>query len=275
MLRAARAATRGKVIAVVQPHRYTRLQSLFDAFASCFNDADTVIVADVYPAGEAPIDGRRTARRSWRRSTPTATATRSRCPRPTSSPRSCARSLEPGDYRRSSRRRQRSPNGPMRCRANWRAARPRPEAAASIMTSPDISGDRKALAPGLRGAPRRQRAARARHLVSRRRPGAGSVLAGRRGRPRLSSSSALPRRNSGHGHRPRLQSHRARRRRSRRRDPPWRQGVRRDRVDGRLPRDRGRGGARRRSSREAAATRASTASPSFAACPGRSAAPCA
>jgi UDP-N-acetylmuramate--alanine ligase len=45
------------VIAVVQPHRYTRLQSLFESFASCFNDADTVIVADVYPAGEALIEG--------------------------------------------------------------------------------------------------------------------------------------------------------------------------------------------------------------------------
>ena len=45
------------MIAVVQPHRYTRLSSLFDDFATCFNDADTVIVADVYPAGEAPIEG--------------------------------------------------------------------------------------------------------------------------------------------------------------------------------------------------------------------------
>ncbi|HTR12820.1 MAG TPA: UDP-N-acetylmuramate--L-alanine ligase [Roseiarcus sp.] len=57
VLRAARAATSGKVITVVQPHRYTRLASLFDAFATCFNDADSVIVADVYPAGEAPIEG--------------------------------------------------------------------------------------------------------------------------------------------------------------------------------------------------------------------------
>jgi UDP-N-acetylmuramate--alanine ligase len=57
VLKAARAATTGKVIAVVQPHRYTRLASLFDAFATCFNDADSVIVADVYPAGEAPIEG--------------------------------------------------------------------------------------------------------------------------------------------------------------------------------------------------------------------------
>ena len=57
MLRAARASTPNKVIAVVQPHRYTRLQSLFDQFATCFNDADVVIVADVYAAGETPIDG--------------------------------------------------------------------------------------------------------------------------------------------------------------------------------------------------------------------------
>jgi UDP-N-acetylmuramate--alanine ligase len=57
VLRAARAATEGKVIAVMQPHRFTRLASLFDAFATCFNDADTVIVADVYPAGEPPIEG--------------------------------------------------------------------------------------------------------------------------------------------------------------------------------------------------------------------------
>ena len=45
------------MIAIVQPHRFTRLASLFDAFATCFNDADTVIVADVYAAGEAPIEG--------------------------------------------------------------------------------------------------------------------------------------------------------------------------------------------------------------------------
>ncbi|MDB5571561.1 MAG: murC [Hyphomicrobiales bacterium] len=57
VLRAARASTRSKVIAVVQPHRYTRLQALFNDFATCFNDADSVIVADVYPAGEKPIEG--------------------------------------------------------------------------------------------------------------------------------------------------------------------------------------------------------------------------
>jgi UDP-N-acetylmuramate--alanine ligase len=57
VLRAARASTDGRVIAIVQPHRYTRLQSLFEDFCTCFNDADTVIVAPVYAAGEAPIEG--------------------------------------------------------------------------------------------------------------------------------------------------------------------------------------------------------------------------
>ena len=57
VLNAARAAGGGHVIAVVQPHRYTRLRDLFDRFCSCFNDADTVLVAPVYAAGEAPIPG--------------------------------------------------------------------------------------------------------------------------------------------------------------------------------------------------------------------------
>src|SRR5215211_6783134 len=57
VLKAARDSTKGQVIAVVQPHRYTRLQSLFEPFSTCFNDADAVIVAEVYPAGEAPIEG--------------------------------------------------------------------------------------------------------------------------------------------------------------------------------------------------------------------------
>ncbi|KRP99582.1 UDP-N-acetylmuramate--alanine ligase [Bradyrhizobium yuanmingense] len=57
VLKAARDSYTGKVIAVVQPHRYTRLQSLFEEFCTCFNDADAVIVADVYAAGEAPIEG--------------------------------------------------------------------------------------------------------------------------------------------------------------------------------------------------------------------------
>jgi UDP-N-acetylmuramate--alanine ligase len=56
-LKAARESTRGQVIAVMQPHRYTRLAALFDAFCTCFNDADAVIIAPVYAAGEAPIPG--------------------------------------------------------------------------------------------------------------------------------------------------------------------------------------------------------------------------
>jgi UDP-N-acetylmuramate--alanine ligase len=60
VLKAARQATQGsggKVIAVMQPHRYSRLQNLFEDFCTCFNDADQVIIADVYAAGEAPIEG--------------------------------------------------------------------------------------------------------------------------------------------------------------------------------------------------------------------------
>lgn len=58
VLKAARSAAGGaQVIAVVQPHRYTRLAALFDGFCSCFNDADIVLVADVYSAGEMPIQG--------------------------------------------------------------------------------------------------------------------------------------------------------------------------------------------------------------------------
>jgi UDP-N-acetylmuramate--alanine ligase len=57
VLRAARESTKGRVLAVVQPHRFTRLAALFDQFCTCFNDADTVIVANVYPAGETPIAG--------------------------------------------------------------------------------------------------------------------------------------------------------------------------------------------------------------------------
>ena len=56
-LRAARQSTKRDVVAVVQPHRYSRLHDLFDDFAACFNDADTVIVAPIYAAGEQPIAG--------------------------------------------------------------------------------------------------------------------------------------------------------------------------------------------------------------------------
>ena len=56
-LRAARQATEGRVIAVHQPHRYSRLHDLFDDFCSCFNDADVVAISEVFAAGEDVIEG--------------------------------------------------------------------------------------------------------------------------------------------------------------------------------------------------------------------------
>ena len=57
VLETARTASAGRVIAIVQPHRYTRLKQLFEGFCTCFNDADVVVVANVYEAGEDPIEG--------------------------------------------------------------------------------------------------------------------------------------------------------------------------------------------------------------------------
>ncbi len=57
VLRAARQASKGRVIAVHQPHRYSRLHHLFEEFCTCFNEADVVGIADVYAAGEQPIPG--------------------------------------------------------------------------------------------------------------------------------------------------------------------------------------------------------------------------
>jgi len=57
VLKAARQVAEGRVIAVVQPHRFTRLRDLMEEFSTCFSDADAVFVADVYAAGETPIDG--------------------------------------------------------------------------------------------------------------------------------------------------------------------------------------------------------------------------
>ena len=58
VLKAARQrAAEGRVIAVCQPHRYSRLKDLFEDFCTCFNDADSVLVTPVYAAGEDPIEG--------------------------------------------------------------------------------------------------------------------------------------------------------------------------------------------------------------------------
>ncbi|GFO81096.1 MAG: hypothetical protein A49_07230 [Methyloceanibacter sp.] len=57
VLRGANAAGEGRIVAVMQPHRYTRLQALFNDFSACFDDADIVVLTPVYSAGEAPIPG--------------------------------------------------------------------------------------------------------------------------------------------------------------------------------------------------------------------------
>ena len=57
VLAAAREGAAGRVFAIVQPHRFTRLRDLFDDWCRAFNDADTVVLAPVYPAGEPPIEG--------------------------------------------------------------------------------------------------------------------------------------------------------------------------------------------------------------------------
>jgi len=57
VLKAARASTEGRVIAIHQPHRFTRLHDLFEEFCGCFNDADLVGITDVFAAGETPIEG--------------------------------------------------------------------------------------------------------------------------------------------------------------------------------------------------------------------------
>ena len=57
VLRAAREISSGRIIAVHQPHRYTRLKALFKDFCACFNDADIVAISDVYSAGEQKIPG--------------------------------------------------------------------------------------------------------------------------------------------------------------------------------------------------------------------------
>ena len=57
VLKAARAGAKGRVVAVVEPHRYSRVRDLFDEFAGCLSDADSVVVAPLYSAGEAPLPG--------------------------------------------------------------------------------------------------------------------------------------------------------------------------------------------------------------------------
>ena len=57
VLAAARAGAKGRVFAVVEPHRYSRVRDLFQDFCNCLNDADSVFVTPLYTAGEQPIEG--------------------------------------------------------------------------------------------------------------------------------------------------------------------------------------------------------------------------
>ena len=92
VLKAARQAGARDVIAVVQPHRYTRLQSLFDEFCTCMNDAGTVIVADVYAGGRGADRRASTATRWSRGCARAAIAASCRCRRRRGWRRWCMRS---------------------------------------------------------------------------------------------------------------------------------------------------------------------------------------
>ncbi len=142
VLKAARESTNGKIIAVVQPHRFTRLQSLFEEFCTCFNDADAVVVAEVYPAGEAPIEG---IDRDHFVLGLRAHGHREVIPLPNSAELAgVVRGIaEPRRPRRLPRRRQHHAMG-------LRAAR-RTEGAGVAVTFPDITPDLKAAMPQLRG----------------------------------------------------------------------------------------------------------------------------
>ena len=207
-------------------HRHRAAASLHAAAVAvrrnsrtCFNDADTVIVADVYPAGEAPIEGvdKEALDRRDQRAWPSPRARR--CPAPDKLAGLVREFAKPGDY--------------VVCLGagnitQWAYALPGELAAgAREPTSRELRRLRRDSA-----RPRSaRRAAGALHLVPRRRPGRRARLAGRRGRPRL-FARRLPREIPVTVDRPRLEPHRPRRRRARRGDPPRRQGVRRDR-DGR------------------------------------------
>ena len=182
VLKAARAGARGRVIAVVEPHRYTRVRDLFDEFAACFKDADSVIVTPLYSAGEPPIDGidHRSLAEAIR-------ATGHKAVAAVDSERDIAPMLQarrrPGDMvvclgaGNSTEWAHALPDwlaGERRARREGRCELSRPAAASS-----------RAALPELRGRLLANAAARRHHLVPRRRAGAGAVHAGRRGRPRL------------------------------------------------------------------------------------------
>ena len=131
VLAAAREGAEGRVIAVMQPHRYTRLQSLMDEFQNAFNDADVVFVTPVYAAGEEPIEGVDSSALWSKACAPTGTAWCARSATSTSCAASCAISPPKATWS-SAWAPATSPNGPAhsptasakRGRANERASRP-------------------------------------------------------------------------------------------------------------------------------------------------------
>ncbi len=220
VLRAARESVKGKVIAVVQPHRYTRLHDLFEQFCTCFNDADTVIIAPVYAAGEA-ADRRRRPRLAGRgpalaRPSPGVGAggageARRHDQGPRRAGRLCRLSRRRLDHAMGLRAAGRTRGAGLKplmvahsiATTSWPGlSRPstffwhssnedvdaRHKAGhdgGEFMTFPDIVPELKRRLPNLRGRLHRQSAARRVHLVSRRRAGAGAVHAGGRERSRL------------------------------------------------------------------------------------------
>ena len=265
VLRAARASTKGKVVAVMQPHRFTRLQSLFDQFATCFNDADAVIIADVYAAGEQKIEGvdrdalvAAIKAHGHRRA--------AGLPAPEVLPAMIREIVTPGDY------------VVFLGAGNitqWAYALPEQLASGGAwrVSFPDISAKIPRYRT-LRGSLRANEPLAP--YTWFRVGGPAQFLFMPADEDDLCLFSAEPAgRNSRHGHRARLQSHRARRRREGRRHPSVRQGLWRNRRPGRSPSERRRGGSRRQGGARGGRGRASTASRSFAAFPERSAAPCA
>ena len=220
VLKAARESTNGKVIAVVQPHRFTRLQSLFEEFCTCFNDADTVIVADVYAAGEAPIAG---IDRDHFVLGLRAHGHREVIPLQDSAALAgvVAGIAQARRLRRLPRRRQHHPMGLRAAGRIEGAGRDALQQAyarghdAERCLERTIAMTSTAVLPADCAAGCRRTSRCAADLVSGRRAGGGAVHAGGRRRPRRTSWRGCRRERAGHCARRRLQSDRPRRRRCR------------------------------------------------------------
>ena len=189
VLKAARAGARGRVIAVVEPHRYTRVRDLFHEFAACFKDADQVIVTPLYTAGEAPIDGINHAalaeaiRATGHASVASVDSERDVVPMLQRVGQVGRHGGVPGCGQQ---------HGMGARAARLAGARAAARGRGCCDAFPTCCRRLAASTAGAARPARRQRAAVGHHLVSRRRPGAGAVHAGRRGRPRLFPGAAFP-----------------------------------------------------------------------------------